>query len=82
MKKLLVVAVAAFAAGASVPAFAGGCGGGNCAAKDSCGFACENPCPLAQDANTLRGLGRESLGVSTSVRASVSTMVQRNLSRV
>jgi len=81
MKKLLVLAIVAFAAGAAVPAFAGGCCGGG-AAKNACGFDCENPCPLAQDANTLRGLGRESIGFSTSIRASVSTMVQRNLARV
>jgi hypothetical protein len=83
MKKLIVLAVVAFAAGASVPAFAGGCGGGGCgAAKNADGFACENPCPLAQDANNLRSFGREALGVSTSLRASMSSMVQRNLTRV
>lgn len=87
MKKLLVLAVFAFAAGASVPAvsaFAGGCGCGSGAAccKSDDGFECANQCPLAQEANKHRAMGRESLSVSTALRATYASNVQRNLARI
>jgi hypothetical protein len=80
MKKILALAVVAAAVAAAVPAFAGGCCSGSAGAKN--GFDCQNQCPLAQDANSHRSMGRESMAVSTTVRAAVATMVQKNLARI
>jgi len=80
MKKLLVVAVAALV-GAAVPAIAGDCCG-SAAAKSQDGFSCSNPCPLAQQANTHRSMGRESLALSNALRATFGATVQRNLARI
>jgi hypothetical protein len=71
MKKLLIVALSA--AAVAVPALAGDCGEG---------FSCENQCPLAQKANTLRSSGREAMTVSTALRATLAAQVERNLARV
>jgi hypothetical protein len=71
MKKLLIVALSA--AAVAVPALAGDCGEG---------FSCENQCPLAQKANTLRSSGREAMTVSTSLRATLAAQVERNLAKV
>lgn len=71
MKKLLIVALAASAV--AVPALAGDCGDG---------FSCANECPLAQKANTHRSAGREAIGVSTMLRATLAAQVERNLARV
>ncbi len=71
MKKFLLLAV--LAAAAAVPAFAGDC----CE-----GFSCNNECPLAQQANTLRATGREAMAVSTMVRAALTAQVERNMARI
>ncbi len=64
-------------------AFAGGCGcGGGGAAARGGEFAATNKCPLAQAANTRRSLGREATTSSTTSRASIVTLVQRNLSKI
>jgi hypothetical protein len=81
MKKLLVFAVAALAASAAVPAIAGDCCGSS-SVKSQDGFSCSNPCPLAQQANTRRSMGRESLALSNALRASYAASVQRNLGRI
>jgi hypothetical protein len=71
MKKMMLVA--AVAAAVAAPAIA--CDGSE-------GFSCNNECPLAQKANTLRSTGRESMTVSTVVRAQVAAQVERNLARI
>jgi hypothetical protein len=82
MKKLVIVAVAALVASA-IPAFAGGgCCGGKGAMSANGGFDCANECPLAQAANTHRSAGRESMAVSTAIRATLAASVQKNLARV
>jgi hypothetical protein len=93
MKKFLVVALVALATATlapSIPALAGGCGGGGggCGAgggaccKSDDGFDCTNVCPLAQEANKHRAIGRESLAASPSLRATPTANVQRNLARI
>ena len=71
MKKLLLAAFAA--AAVAVPAIAGDCGEG---------FSCCNQCPLAQQANTHRSSGRESMALSTAVRSSLAAQVEKNLARI
>ena len=71
MKKMLMFA--ALAAAVAVPAIAGDC---------VSGFSCANECPLAQQANTHRSTGRESLAVSAVVRATVTAQVERNMARI
>ena len=66
-KKVLLAALAA--AAVAVPAIA-------CDAMD--GFSCSNQCPLAQQANTHRSVGREA----PAVRAALAVQVERNLSRI
>jgi hypothetical protein len=70
MRKLLL---AALAAAAAVPAFAGDCADG---------FSCCNQCPLAQQANAHRATGREATAVSATVRAALAAQVEKNLSRI
>jgi hypothetical protein len=88
MKKLLVLAVLAAGLGSSLAAipsaFAGGCGcgGAGCVCKSDDGFECSNQCPLAQEANKHRSSGRESLSLSTALRATYAASVQRNLARI
>ena len=81
MKKLLVLAVALVAVAAAVPAFAGGCCSGSAAKADG-GFDCSNQCPLAQDANKCRSVGRECVAVSTCLRAAMACAVQKNMARI
>lgn len=71
MKKMWLFAILAVAA--AVPALA-------CDGSD--GFSCNNECPLAQKANTLRSIGREALTVSTTVRAALAAQVERNMARI
>ena len=82
MKKILALAMFAAVAAAAVPAFAGGCCGGSGGCKSPDGFDCSNSCPCAQAANKLRSSGRESMTVSTAVRATLAASLQRNLARV
>jgi len=81
MKKLRVFAVAALA-GAAVPAIAGDCCGSASIPKSQDGFSCSNPCPLAQQANSRRSMGRESLSLSIALRDTYIASVQRNLGRI
>ena len=71
MKKTLLLALLAVAA--AVPALA--CDGNE-------GFSCCNQCPLAQEANTHRSTGRESMATSTAVRTAMAAQVEKNLARV
>lgn len=83
-RTLVAVAVVIGAGVALQPsAFAGGCGcGGGGAASRGEEFAATNKCPLAQAANTRRSLGREATTTSTTTRASIAALVQRNLSKI
>jgi hypothetical protein len=69
MKKL--VAAAALAALAIPAAFAG-----------DCEYACQNHCPLAQEANSHRATGAEAVQTSSVVRADLAATVERNLGRI
>ncbi len=70
MKKLF--ALAALAALAVPAAFAG----------DSGSYSCDNHCPLAKQANTLRADGAEAAQASAVVRAELAAAVERNIGRI
>lgn len=70
MRKLFALAALAALA---LPAVAGDCLGG---------YACNNACPLAKQANSLRAYGSEALATSLVVRAETWAAVERNLARI
>lgn len=90
MKKLFVMAALAALA---MPALAGGDGcaskakcAGDVASKAQCStmvaYRCENACPLAKTANSLRSYGTEALRSSKIARADLSKSVVSNLARI
>lgn len=46
------------------------------------GFACENECPLAQQANAWRSTGSEALAVRSKLQAEHAAVVLKNLSKI
>ena len=62
----------------AAPALAGEPACGGCVD----GFTCENQCPLAQQANAWRAVGREALCVRSRVQADAAAVVAKNLSKI
>ncbi len=77
MKKALTIlsGLAVLAVGGI--ALAGDCCGGSGKCGD--GFKCQNPCPLAQAANTRRSFGSEG---SLAQKAALASQVQKSLAKV
>lgn len=73
----MLTLLAALALGA-LPALAGDPSPGRC--PD--GFACENECPLAQQANARRAVGTEALAVRSQAQAAFAATVLKNLARI
>lgn len=73
MKKLFAIAALAALA---VPAIAVG---GDCLGSE---YRCENACPLAEQANSLRSYGFEAVRSSEIARADYSQVVVSNLARI
>lgn len=69
MRNLFIALVAAAAAALPVAAVAGD-------------YPCTNQCPLAEQANTHRSSGEESLRESGVVRHDVAAEVAKNLDRI
>ena len=46
------------------------------------GYACDNHCPLAKQANLHRAYGSEAVAVSVTARADLVESVERNLLRI
>lgn len=57
---------------------------GEASDEGSCltGFACENMCPLARQANEWRATGTEALTVLSTVHADHVALVVKNLARI
>jgi hypothetical protein len=61
----------------AAPAFSGECSEG-CLS----GFACDNHCPLAQQANAWRATGTEALSVKSRLQADHAIVVAKNLGKI
>ena len=79
--KLLVSTLVA-ASLLALPALADDCQSSCSTSSCSSKFACENECPLAQDANARRAFGAEAVLASKVVRSEFASELERNLARV